>query len=145
VLNDEAIASWRIPVEVIDAAARAEEAELARRERAFRGVRPPVRLAGRTVILLDDGLATGSTMRAAVLAVRKQVPEEIVVAVPVGAPDTSRARGEIADEVVCPLRPEPFTAVGLWYDNFEQTSDEEVLDLLSRRRQPVQPASPQSG
>jgi predicted phosphoribosyltransferase len=86
---------------------------------------------GRVVVLVDDGLATGSTMRAAVLALRRQSPAQIVVAVPVGARETCRAMDEVADEVVCARAPEPFHAVGLWYEEFNQTSDEEVRRLLS--------------
>ena len=131
VLNDDLLRHLHVPASVIDAVARAEQAELERRERAYRGTRPAVRLEGRTVILVDDGLATGSTMRAAVLAIRRVLPSEIVVAVPVGARETCRALNEVADDVVCALMPEPFTAVGVWYEHFEQTTDEEVRRLLA--------------
>ena len=131
VLNDDLLRQLHVPPSMIDAVARAEQAELERRERAYRGARPAVPVAGRVVILVDDGLATGSTMRAAVLAIRRVLPSEIVVAVPVGARETCRALNEVADNVVCALMPEPFTAVGLWYDNFEQTTDDEVRRLLA--------------
>ena len=93
----------------------------------YRGDRPPAALAGRTVILVDDGLATGATMEAAILAVRQSQPARVVVAVPVGAPDTCRRLAAVADEVVCVAMPEPFQAVGLWYERFDQTSDDEVI------------------
>jgi putative phosphoribosyl transferase len=130
VLNDDVVEWYRIPAPVIDAVARQEQAELERRERAYRDGRTPLELKGRTVILVDDGLATGSSMRAAVQAVRAHAPARIVVAVPVGAPGTCRELAEIADEVVCARTPERFSAVGLWYRDFGQTSDAEVRDLL---------------
>jgi predicted phosphoribosyltransferase len=117
-----------------------EQAELARRERLYRGDRPPIDLRDRTVIVVDDGLATGSTMRAAVQAIRQQHPARLVVAVPVGAPQTCRALSAEADEVVCAAMPEPFQAVGLWYRDFPQASDEEVHQLLAQaRREPALP------
>ncbi|MEQ1574108.1 MAG: phosphoribosyltransferase family protein [Vicinamibacterales bacterium] len=131
VLNDEVVAWYRPSAAAVDAVARAEEVELERRERAYRGVRPPAPIEGRVVVLVDDGLATGSTMRAAVLAVRRLKPSRVVVAAPVGAPETCRALREIADDVVCALMPEALTAVGLWYDIFDQTTDEEVRALLA--------------
>ena len=107
-----------------------EQAELVRREQLYRSQYPAISLAGRTVIVVDDGLATGATMRAAVLAIRQQHPARLVVAVPVGAADTCQAlRGE-ADEVVCAATPKPFRAVGLWYEKFPQASDDEVRTLL---------------
>jgi putative phosphoribosyl transferase len=114
----------------IDAVARREQQELDRRERLYRGDRGPPEIAGRAVILVDDGLATGSTMRAAALAVRQQNPKRLVVAVPVAAPETCDEFRNEVDEVVCAFTPRPFTAVGLWYDNFDQTTDEEVHELL---------------
>jgi predicted phosphoribosyltransferase len=112
----------------------AEEKELARRERQYRGERPFPDLRGKTVILVDDGLATGSTMRAAVEALRQEAPARIVVAVPVSSPETCDAFRDVADEVVCAETPEPFRAVGLWYDDFSQTTDDEVHELLDRAR-----------
>jgi putative phosphoribosyl transferase len=132
VLNPEIVRGLRIPDSVIDAVAGREEQELARRERAYRGDRPPLDVRGRTVILIDDGLATGATMRAAALALRQRGPARIVVAVPTAAEETCRAlRGEV-DEVVCGETPEPFVAVGHWYDDFSQTSDDDVRALLAR-------------
>src|ERR671914_336228 len=132
VLNDDVVEGLRIDDEVIARAAAAEGRELERRERAFRGDRGPIDFAGRTVILVDDGLATGSTMRAAVHAVRALGPERLVVAVPVAARQTCEQLRSEVDELVCVDMPEPFHAVGLWYDDFRQTSDDEVHDLLAR-------------
>jgi predicted phosphoribosyltransferase len=112
----------------------AERAELARRERQYRGKRPFPDVRGRTVILVDDGLATGSTMRAAVAALRQEGPARIVVAVPVAAPETCDAFLDIADDIICAETPEPFHAVGLWYDDFSQTTDAEVHHLIDRAR-----------
>lgn len=131
VLNEDLVRQLRVPTDAIEAVARAEQTELERRERAYRGARTAIPIAGRVAILVDDGLATGSTMRAAVLAVRRLIPAELIVAVPVGARDTCRALSDVADDVVCALMPEPFTAVGLWYENFDQTTDQEVRDLLA--------------
>jgi predicted phosphoribosyltransferase len=122
---------YRPSAAAIEAVTRAELSELERRERAYRNGRRPLAIEGRTVILVDDGLATGSTMRAAVLAIRRLRPARVIVAVPVGARETCDELGEIADEVICALTPEPFSAVGLWYVDFSQTTDEEVRDLLS--------------
>jgi len=111
-----------------------EEAELVRREHLYRGSRPAVAIAGRTVLVVDDGLATGASMLAAVTALRPQRPAHIAVAVPVSAPTTCKALREKADAVVCPLTPQPFHAVGLWYEDFAQTTDEEVEALLDEAR-----------
>lgn len=111
-----------------------EEAELARREQLYRGNRPRIELRERTVIIVDDGLATGSTMRAAVRAIRRQSPAHLVVAVPVGAPQTCRSLRAEVDELVCPAMPEPFRAVGLWYRDFPQSTDDEVHQLLDEAR-----------
>jgi putative phosphoribosyl transferase len=132
VMNDEVIKSMNVSDEVVEATIAGQRLELARRESAYRGDRSPIDVAGRTVILIDDGLATGSTMRAAVTALRRQHPERIVVAVPIGAPSTCAEFRSIADEVICAVSPEPFRAVGMWYDDFTQTRDEEVSDLLAR-------------
>ena len=130
VLNADVVSWYRIPDEIIDEAAREEQTELERRERVYREGRSAVPLNGRIVLLIDDGLATGSTMKAAVQAVRARGPVRIVVAVPVGAPDTCRELTQIADEVVCARAPERFTAVGQWYRDFAQTTDQEVRELL---------------
>ena len=132
VLNDDVVRTLGIPQEALDAVAAQEQRELGRRERAYRGDRPAPDVRGRTVILVDDGLATGSTMRAAVAALRRQGPARVIVAVPVGAPQTCAEFGAEADEAVCARTPEPFHAVGLWYDDFSQTTDEEVYELLGR-------------
>jgi putative phosphoribosyl transferase len=132
VLNDEVVRGAGVPGAVIEAVAAVEARELARRERAYRGDRPPLDVQGRTAILVDDGLATGSSMRAAVAALRRRGPARIVVAVPVGAPETCSAFENEADDVICARTPEPFQAVGLWYDDFSQTTDEEVQELLAR-------------
>jgi erythromycin esterase-like protein/predicted phosphoribosyltransferase len=121
------------PEAVAEVVAR-EQTELVRREQLYRSQRPAVNLAGRTVIVVDDGLATGATMRAAVLAIRQQHPGRLVVAVPVGAGDTCQALRDDADEVVCAATPEPFRAVGLWYEKFPQASDDEVRTLLEEAR-----------
>ena len=115
----------------LDAVCERELVEIERRERQFRGARPPPQLRGRTVILVDDGLATGSTMRAAIEVARAGAPSRILVAVPVGAPDTCAALASEVDQLVCLLRPPTFTAVSHWYQQFEQTGDDEVQDLLS--------------
>jgi len=131
-LNDEVVDALGIPGPLIDQVARREQAELERREQLYRGNRPLVSLTNKTVILVDDGLATGSTMRAAVAAIRRQQPKEIIVAVPVGAPSTCDEMREVAEDVVCLRTPEPFVAVGLWYRDFGETSDAEVRELLGR-------------
>ena len=132
-VNHDVVDALGIPQSVIDAVAQREQIELDRRERLYRGTRSPVNLVNRTVILVDDGLATGSTMRAAVAAARQQQPARVVVAVPVGARSTCSDLGREADLVVCVRTPEPFVAVGLWYRDFTPTSDEEVRALLARR------------
>lgn len=139
VLNEDVIGWYRVPAAAIEEVTRTEQVELGRRERVYRDGRPPVAIAGRTVILVDDGLATGSTMHAAVLAVRQSDPARVVVAVPAGARETCEALRRSVDEVVCVIAPEPFYAVGLWYADFAQTTDEEVRELLSAL--PAQPAA----
>src|SRR2546429_563033 len=135
VLNDEIVKRLRIPDSVIEAVAAWEQQELVRRERLYHGDRPPPDVHGRTVILVDDGLATGASMRAAVAAVRRQGPSRVVVAVPAAAPDTCALLRAEVDELVCLITPEPFEAVGLWYEDFSQTDDEEVRHLLERAAQ----------
>jgi predicted phosphoribosyltransferase len=132
VLNDDVLRALHIPEDVVETVAAAEQQELKRRERIYRGDRLAPDARGRTIILIDDGLATGSTMRAAVAALRRQGPARIVVAVPVGAPETCAEFQDEADEAICGQTPEPFYAVGLWYRDFSQTTDEEVHDLLER-------------
>lgn len=135
VLNDEVVRWLGISPDQIDAVARQEQQELERRQAAYRQG-ASLSLAGRIVILVDDGLATGSTMRAAVQAVKQQRPERVIVAVPVGAPDTCDELRALADEVICARTPEPFSAVGQWYLDFRQTTDEEVKALLNERLAP---------
>ena len=131
VVNDEVVHGLGVPADVLEAVAEAEALELRRREAAYRGTRPLPRIEGRTVVLVDDGFATGSTMRAAARALRRMSPARLILAAPVGAPDTVESlRGE-ADDVVCLVVPATFRAVGLWYDDFDQTSDDEVRSLLA--------------
>jgi predicted phosphoribosyltransferase len=134
VMNEDVVALYRPSPAAIDTVTRAELIELQRRERAYRDGRSPLAIEGHNVILVDDGLATGSTMRAAVLAIRRLRPARVIVAAPVGAPQTCEALRKIADEVVCALTPDPFNAVGLWYVDFSQTTDQEVRDLLAAQR-----------
>jgi putative phosphoribosyl transferase len=131
ILNEEVIRMFGLTEQSIAEVAAQEQRELERRERVYRKDRPTLEVGGRTVILVDDGLATGSTMNAAVLAVRAQHPRELIVAVPVGTRESCEAlRGQV-DEVVCLSTPESFGAVSDWYDDFTQTTDEEVLELLA--------------
>jgi len=132
VLNDQVVSGLRIPDYVIDAVAAWEQQELARREQLYRDDRPPPDVRGRTVILVDDGLATGATMHAAIKALRQQEPAHIVVAVPTASLETCNALRSEVDDIICAITPEPFYAVGLWYEDFSQTTDEEVRELLAR-------------
>jgi putative phosphoribosyl transferase len=130
VLNDEVLRFVPVSKSTIDAVTEREARELERREKSYRGNRPPLDVTGKTVVIVDDGLATGSTMRAAVRALQEMKPREIVVAVPVAAPSTcAEFRGSV-DQMICLRTPEPFQAVGLWYEDFSQTTDEEVHALL---------------
>ena len=130
VLNEDVVRWYGIPDRAIEAVARDEQRELERREREYRRERPLVHLRNKAVILIDDGLATGSTMRAAVEAVKQHSPARVVVAVPVGAPSTCAEFADLTDETICARTPDPFSAVGLWYRDFSQTTDEEVRTLL---------------
>jgi predicted phosphoribosyltransferase len=130
VLDRAVIQGLGIPSGAIEAAIAREQAELARRERLYRGDRPPIDVTGKTVILVDDGLATGSTMRAAVAGLRQRGAGRIVVGVPIASPETCEELSAEVDDIVCAATPEPFVAVGLWYEDFGQTSDEEVRQLL---------------
>jgi len=134
VLNDEVVDYLEIPERDIDAATERESEELTRRERTYRGERPEPDVKGKTVILIDDGLATGSTIRAAAAALRQQQPAWIVVAVPVSALQTCDECTIGVDEIVCSVTPEPFLGVGQWYEDFSQTKDEEVRELLEQAR-----------
>jgi putative phosphoribosyl transferase len=132
ILNDSVIQHLGITSAVVDTAVAREEQELQRRERLYRGERPPPVIKGRTVIIVDDGLATGSSMRAAVAALRQQQPSGLIIAVPTAPVETYMELRRMADEIVCPMRPEPFYAVGASYVDFRQTTDQEVRDIISR-------------
>jgi putative phosphoribosyl transferase len=132
VLNEEVIRQIGITSETIEQVTQIERAELKRREEAYRGDRPTLDARGKTVILVDDGLATGASMYAALLAIREQHPARIVVAVPVAAPETFHAFQALVDEMICALTPTPFYGVGAWYEDFSQVSDEQVRALLDR-------------
>jgi putative phosphoribosyl transferase len=132
VINDEVVDALKIPPETVQAKVGHERQELARREAIYRSGRPALDVQGKTVILIDDGLATGSTMRAAVAALRRQEPARVIVAVPIGAASTRDELQAIADDCICAIAPEHFRAVGLWYDDFAQIDDIEVCDLLTR-------------
>jgi putative phosphoribosyl transferase len=135
VLNQNVVEGLGIPWEVIDRVTAEEQAELERREKSYRGNLPPVDVRGKTVILVDDGLATGSTMRAAVAALRQMDPAKIVIAVPTAAPATCEEFRREVDDIICAVTPEPFYAVGLWYQDFSQTTDEEEREQLMRAAQ----------
>jgi putative phosphoribosyl transferase len=131
VFNEEVVDRLRISDQRIDAVAAREQQEIDRRELEYRGDLPPVNLRDRKIILVDDGLATGATMRAAVRALREAGASEIIVSVPVGSIEALERIGREADDIVCPLAPEDFQAVGQFYEDFSQTSDEEVRELLA--------------
>jgi predicted phosphoribosyltransferase len=131
VLNEDVLAHLAVPPRAVMNVAQRELAELQRRERIYRDDRPPPDVAGKTVILVDDGLATGSTMRAAVLALRAQGPAKLIVAVPVGAPQTCESFRHEVDRAICAMTPQPFYAVGQWYDDFSEVTDAEVRALLA--------------
>ena len=136
VLNDDVLRYLRISGQVIDFVAANEQRELERRERLYRGTDKPLEVRGQTVIIVDDGLATGSTMRAAVTALKFLEPVEIIVAVPVAARETCEFfRAAVDSTCVCVMSPDPFDGVGLWYRDFSQTTDQEVCDLLNQARQ----------
>jgi predicted phosphoribosyltransferase len=134
VLNRDVVASLGIDAETIDAVVAREQAELERRAEAYRGTADPPDVRGRTVILVDDGLATGASMRAAVEAVRELGPERVVVAVPAAARQTCEELAPEVDEIVCLLTPDPFFAVGMWYADFSETTDDDVRTLLAESR-----------
>ncbi len=131
-LDPDIIRSWQISRSVIDSITAREQRELTRREHAYRDARPEPAIKGKTILLIDDGLATGATMRAAIAALRQHHPGRIVVAVPTAAPSTcTNIRAEV-DEIICIMTPDPFEAVGMWYKDFAQTTDDQVRDLLRR-------------
>ena len=131
-VNESIIRQLRLQQSSIDAVIQSEQEELARREHLYRGNRPFPDLSGKTIILVDDGIATGATMQAAISALRKHKPASIIVAVPVAAYETCQSMAPLVDKLICPLQPINFFAVGLWYEDFSQTTDEEVIDLLER-------------
>lgn len=139
VLNREAVRMLHISEEVIERVAARERRELARREAAYRGELPPPDVRDRTVILVDDGLATGATMRAAVTALRQQGPARIVVAVPTASPESCAAFRSEVDDIICAITPEPFMGVGRWYLDFSQTSDDEVRETMQLARETLPP------
>ena len=134
VFNDEIINYLQIQPSSIDKVIQSEQAELTRREHLYRGNLPLPSITGKTIILVDDGIATGSSMKAAIMALTLKKPEKLIVAVPVAAPATCDEMAGLVKTLICPLRPVNFHAVGLWYDNFSQTSDEEVIELLKQSR-----------
>jgi putative phosphoribosyl transferase len=141
ILNEEAVTELRVPKSVIEAVTRRERRELERREHAFRGGKAAVDPSGRTVILVDDGLATGATMRAAIAALRQRQPARLVGAVPVAQTDVYRALRALVDDMVCPIVSDAFFAVGQWYVDFSPTGDDEVRELLQRAASPAPAAA----
>ena len=136
VLNDDLVDYLAVPDDLIDKVAEREQYELERREKLYRGSSPPITVSGKTVIIVDDGLATGSTMRAAIKALKKMAPAKIIVAAPVAARETCESfKDDVDSACVCVMSPEPFHGVGLWYHDFSQTSDEEVCYLLEHARE----------
>jgi len=129
-INNDVVRAYGVSTAQIESIVAAEQRELERRERAYRDGRPLPQIAGRTVILIDDGLATGFSMRAAILALRADAPARVVVAVPVAARETCEEFRDLVDEIVCAETPDPFYAVGIWYEDFSQTTDREVHELL---------------
>lgn len=145
VLDQSMVDALRIPPGAVQRVVEVQERELQRRETAYRGEVPPLDVKGRVAILVDDGLATGSTMRAAARAVRQHGPSQVIVAVPVAAAETCDEIGAEVDDIVCGLTPEPFYAVGLWYEDFERTTDAEVRSLIAAAREPERSRVQQGG
>jgi predicted phosphoribosyltransferase len=147
VINDEVVEALQIPWDLVEAEIARERMELARRDLLYRSGRKPLDVTGQVVILVDDGLATGSTMRAAVSALRRKRPTGLIVAVPTAARSTCEEFRAIADDCICTITPDPFQAVGLWYDDFEQISDRQVCDLVAQSFEPpseMPPSGPQA-
>jgi putative phosphoribosyl transferase len=140
VINPDVVQTLQIPPDEIDRIAEQEQRELLRREHDYRGGRAPPEVRGKAVILIDDGLATGASMRAAAAALRRMDPGKLIAAVPTGAAETCDELAGQVDEMVCVMTPQPFHAVGLWYERFDQTSDQEVRDLLEAARHHESPA-----
>jgi predicted phosphoribosyltransferase len=141
-LSTGVVSSLDLSPGVVNQVVNEETHELQRREKAYRGNRPPLKLHGATVILVDDGLATGSTMRAAIEAVRKMGAATIIAAAPVGAPDTCQYLARFADQIVCPAQPDDLNAISLWYDDFTQTTDDEVRSILAEGKSHLWSAIP---
>lgn len=141
IVNDDILGELQISRAVLEEVTRAEQAELVRREAAYRENHPPLPLTGKTVLLVDDGLATGASMYAAIQAVRERRPRRIVVAVPVAAPESCRFFSALVDQMVCMITPTQFHGVGAWYEDFSQVSDETVKNLLARARAESSPRS----
>ncbi len=137
VINQEVVRRHHIPLNEIDAVIEGEQAELRRRERAYRNGRVALDVRGKTLIVVDDGLATGATMRAAVVSLKRRAPAGIVVAVPTASATACESFREFADHCICDNTPEPFRSVGEWYEDFRQTTDEEVRELLQRSEDPA--------
>lgn len=137
ILNEETVSRYRVPPEAIAEVVAKEQKELARREQLYRETRPAFPIAGRTVVLVDDGLATGSTMLAACRALQTKGPRRVIAAVPVGSRQACEQVRMLVDEMVCLATPEPFTAIGIWYDDFAQTTDGQVRELLERASRDV--------
>jgi putative phosphoribosyl transferase len=137
--NEDVLRESHVSQEILDRVVAREREELKRRESVYRGDRPSIVIEGKTVLLVDDGLATGASMRAAVSAVRTRKPSRIIVAVPAAPPDTCDSFRASVDEVVCLITPRPFSAVGLWYADFSQTTDREVRELLDQADTPFLP------
>lgn len=136
VLNEDIIRSGHVSQQIIEAITEHEERELQRREQAYRSGRPAYEVVGKTIILVDDGLATGASMRAAITALRVQHPKTLIVAVPVASEQTCAELRQYTDAIICAMTPRPFYGVGMWYDDFSQTTDDEVQDLLRRNTIP---------
>lgn len=132
VMNERVLRAAGVPAEAIEEVTREEELELERRERSLRGERPPPEVEGRTIVLVDDGIATGSTMRAAIAALQARGAGKVIIAVPVAASETCAELAEEVDEVVCAATPDPVRAISIWYEDFEQTTDAEVRELVER-------------
>lgn len=132
IFNEPLVNQLKLEQSSIDTVLKVEQNELLRRELLYRGDRPFPKLFGKTIILVDDGIATGATMFAAIKALRKHKPASIVIAVPVAARETCEEMNSLVDKIICPLQPINFYAVGLWYENFSQTSDQEVIELLEK-------------
>ena len=134
IFNEPLIHKLNLDQSAIDAVLQSEQKELVRREHLYRGNRSFLALSGKTIILVDDGIATGATMRAAVAALRKHKLASIIIAVPVAARESCEEMGTLVDKIICPLKPISFHAVGLWYENFSQTTDSEVIELLEKSK-----------